>query len=163
MPYQFARLGRVEGLPEDLSTRPRSLPALLDGLVGLVVPELHRRLDAAGFGDQRPAHNSVFAHVPPEGIRLTELADRARISKQAMAELVDDLVVKGYLRKEPDPTDGRAKLILFAERAHEAIPVALDTFDEIEREWAAILGGDRMAELRASLEELLDTLGDEGE
>lgn len=144
---------------DDPPPERRPLPALLDGVVGLIIPELHRRLDAAGFGDQRPAHNSVFAHVPPEGIRLTGLAERARISKQAMAELVDDLVEKGYLVKEPDPSDGRAKLIKFTDRAHQAIPLALDTFNAIELEWARTLGGDRMAELRASLEELLDTYG----
>lgn len=146
----------------DIASRRRPLPGLLDALVGLIVPELHRRLDEAGFGDQRPAHNAVFAHVPPEGIRLTELADRARISKQAMAELVDDLVAKDYLVKEPDPSDGRAKLIKFTDRAYHAIPLALETFDAIEAEWAAALGGDRMAALRGCLEELLETFGDEG-
>jgi DNA-binding MarR family transcriptional regulator len=145
-----------------LASQRRPLPALLDGVVGLIVPELHRRLDEAGFGDQRPAHNSVFAHVPPEGIRLTELAQRARVSKQAMAELVDDLVGKGYLVKEPDPTDGRAKLINFTGRAYQAIPVALDTFDAIEDEWARTLGGDRIATLRATLEDLLDAYGQNG-
>lgn len=144
---------------DHLDERRRPLPGLLDAVVGLIVPELHRRLAEAGFGDQRPAHNSVFGNVPPEGIRLTDLAAKARISKQAMAELVDDLVDKGYLVKVPDPSDGRAKLITFTDRAHRAIPLALDTFDAIEREWAEAFGADRIAELRATLEDLLDAFG----
>lgn len=53
----------------------------------------------AGFDDVRRAHNAVFVNVPAEGRRLTDLADDADMSKQAMGELVDDLVDEGF---EPD-------------------------------------------------------------
>ena len=73
-----------------------------------------------------------------------------------MAELVDDLIEKGYLTKEPDPTDGRAKLIMFTERAYRAIPLALDRFEEIELTWARTLGDGSVTDLRATLEDILD-------
>lgn len=62
----------------------------------------------AGFDDVRRAHDVVFVHLPAEGRRLTELADAGEMSKQAMGELVDDLVAKAYLERVPDPTHGRA-------------------------------------------------------
>src|SRR5687767_11082270 len=70
----------------------------------------------AGYDDLRVAHNAVAAYLPAEGMRLTQLAQAAGISKQAMAELVSDLVAKGYAKQVPDPTDGRAKIIIWDER-----------------------------------------------
>ena len=54
-------------------------------------------LAAADFGDVRPAHFTVFQHMPPEGIRLTVLADAALMTKQSMGYLVDDLEALGYV------------------------------------------------------------------
>src|SRR3954454_14305021 len=65
----------------------------------------------------RPAHATVFFNLEAEGIRLTRLAEKARMSPQAMCELVDDLERLGYVRRAPDPSDRRAKLIQFTERS----------------------------------------------
>src|SRR5688500_13722330 len=85
----------------------RGGPIPLIGLLSAVGGWMERRhielLAEAGFDDIRRAHNAVFMHVPAEGIRLTDLAAAAGISKQAMAELVDDVIAKGYLRRVPDP------------------------------------------------------------
>src|SRR5262245_1013634 len=83
--------------------------------------DLQKRLADAGFADQRPAHQQVFAHVPPEGIRLTGLAERARMTKQAMAELVADLERLGYLERRPDPVDRRAKRIGLTAEGRDAV------------------------------------------
>jgi len=66
---------------------------------------------AAGYR-QRPAHSGVFAHIDLDGTRLTDLANRANMTPQAMGELVDDLERLGYVRRVPDPGDRRAKLIV---------------------------------------------------
>ncbi len=117
--------------------------------------ELMRRLAAAGFTDTRMAHNAVFPHVPPEGIRLVDLAARAGMTKQAMSELVDDLERLGYLRRRPDPDDGRAKLIGFTKRGWASVEVALQSFAEIEAELAEDIGPGRMRQLRRTLLDLV--------
>lgn len=117
--------------------------------------ELRERLRAAGFDDGRPAHDAVFANVPPEGIRLTDLADRAGMSKQAMSELVVDLERMGYVSRRSDPVDGRARLISFTDRGWAAVGTALDAFGAIETELAGQVGARRLRELRRTLLEVI--------
>ena len=134
--------------------------AATDGppLVALLAVALHgaehRHLELmaeAGFDDVRRAHNAVLANLPADGARLTELAEAAGITKQAMAELVDDLVAKGYVAKVADPTDGRAKRIVWAERGEAAHRATLAAFATIDAEVAAVVGADGVARLRRLL------------
>lgn len=142
---------------EGMLRRPGGPP-----FVGLLRPLLdwveERHLELmydAGFDDVRRAHNSVFVHLPAEGRRLTELADAAEMSKQAMGELVDDLVDKRYLRRTPDPTDGRAKLIVWADRGEDAHEATMQVFASIEQELSEAVGEERFADLRSVLLELV--------
>jgi DNA-binding MarR family transcriptional regulator len=123
--------------------------------MGVISERLFATLASAGYDDQRPAHNAVFANVPAEGIRLTELAQRAGMSKQAMAELVSDLETLGYLQRRSDPNDGRAKLIEFTERGWAAVAVALDAFKQIERDFARRVGRQEMRNLRGTIARLV--------
>ncbi len=140
-----------------LQRRPEGPP-----LIGLLTPlvawweDRHLELMAgAGFDDVRRAHNAVFVNLPAEGRRLTDLADAAGMTKQAMGELVDDLVAKGYFRKEPDPTDGRAKLLVWDERGLAAHEATMAAFATIEDEVAAIVGDEDLAVVRRTLSALV--------
>ena len=68
-------------------------------------------LASHGFADLRTAHSAVFRHLDPDGTRLTTLAERAGMTKQSMAYLVDALTESGYLTTAADPHDGRAVLV----------------------------------------------------
>jgi DNA-binding MarR family transcriptional regulator len=114
--------------------------------------ELHRRVDAAGYADIRPGHGCVFGTIDPEGSRLTDLAERARMTKQSVGEATSDLEALGYLERVPDPEDGRAKIIRLTEKGREAQAVGRRLIDEVEREWAERYGEDRVAALREALE-----------
>lgn len=140
-----------------MAERPPPLPRLLGLAAARLDSEMLEAQHAAGHRDIRPAHSAVFAHVPPEGIRLSELAGRAGMTKQAMAELVVDLEGLGYLRRRPDPDDGRAKLIEFTDLGWASVRLALDTFDALETALATQLGVRRMSSLRRTLEDLLAT------
>ena len=96
------------------------LPPLLDNAKEAGFEELHRRLAERGFADIRHAHGCVFRWVEPDGTRLTELAELAGHSKQAVGEFVCDLEAMGYVERVPDPLDGRAKIIRLTERGAEA-------------------------------------------
>jgi DNA-binding MarR family transcriptional regulator len=108
-------------------------------------------LAEAGFDDFTPAQARVLQRVGPNGTRLTDLAEQAQVTKQTAGFLVDQLEKAGYVRRMPDPTDKRARLVCLAERALAAQPVAGGVIAEIEKEWEAHLGKRRMTQLRQAL------------
>jgi DNA-binding MarR family transcriptional regulator len=120
----------------------------------LVADELARR----GFEDLRPALLAVGQHVGANGSRLTELAERAWLSKATVVYAVDELERLGYVTRRPDPTDGRAKLVMPTARAHAAERVARETIAQIRNAWAALLGEREMAALEAGLRRMRATL-----
>jgi DNA-binding MarR family transcriptional regulator len=111
-------------------------------------------LSEAGFEDIRPAHTAVFQHIEADGSRLTDLAERAQITKQSMGYLVDYLEQRGYLERRPDPTDRRVALICLTDRGWDQIRAALSIINAIERDWARRIGKRRVEQLRDVLTEL---------
>lgn len=134
-------------------TAPR-LPELLAGAKELMLGEMRERLAAAGFGEIRATHGCVFRFVPAEGMRLTDLAAQAEITKQTCSEIVNELEGLGYVERLPDPDDRRAKIIRLTDRGAQAQAEARRLFAEIEAEWAERLGAERMVMLRDLLEEI---------
>lgn len=113
-------------------------------------------LAAAGFADFTPAQARVFQRIAPGGSRLTDLAEQAQITKQSAGFLVDQLAKAGYVERVPDPTDARARLVRIAPRGARAVPLAAAVVAEVEAEWAAHLGADRVARLHEILTDLRD-------
>jgi DNA-binding MarR family transcriptional regulator len=114
--------------------------------------ELGRRIAQTPYSDIRPGHGCVFGNIDPEGSRLTDLAERARMTKQSVGEVTTDLEQRGYVERVPDPNDGRAKIIRLTERGRAAHALGRELIDEIEQEWAAQFGAERIAALREALE-----------
>lgn len=102
----------------------------------------------------RPAHMSLFPHIDLAGTRLTVLAERLHVSKQAVAPLVDDLVTWGALEKVPDPADGRARLIRFVTEGPYSLFAGLQALADYEAELAERMGPEAMAALRQGLRAL---------
>ena len=125
---------------------------LLDAAFSEYDAEVVRRLATTDYSDIRPAHGCVFGNVDPDGTRLTDLADRAHMTKQSVGEVVNDLQQRGYVERVPDPSDGRAKIIRLTARGHEAQALGWKLINDIEREWAARFGTEGIAALRETLE-----------
>jgi len=130
------------------------LVTLMEAAYAAVVAQVHRRLDAAGFADIRPAHGKVFETIGPDGNRITDMAERAQITKAAMVELVDHLQRSGYLDRAPDPVDGRAKIVRLTPRGWDAVRVATEAIAESEQRWTAHVGERTMRSLRRALSDL---------
>jgi DNA-binding MarR family transcriptional regulator len=110
------------------------------------------RLAERGHGAVRPAHGAVFQYLDDTGTTVSRLAERAQMTKQAMAELVRHLEAHGYLVRVPDPADGRAKLVLPTARGREVIAIAQELVPELEARIEQALGADRLRQLRSDLE-----------
>jgi DNA-binding MarR family transcriptional regulator len=134
---------------------PRPLPALMMEVKTAAVRKLFERLRDEGFSNVREGHGCVFGFIDTEnGSRLTELAERAGLTKQAVGEAVAELESLGYAERIPDPTDRRAKIIKLTPQGLDACLTGRRLFAEIEREWAEQLGEDLVASLREASERI---------
>lgn len=78
-----------------------------------------------GLGHVRPSYGSLLLPLWEEdGLRMGELARRARLSKQTLTTMVRLMERDGFVRREPDPEDGRASLVWLTPRAKRLKPVA---------------------------------------
>ena len=145
---------------EELEARKRgSLGQVLMKAARLLNEQAIARVRARTGQDIRPAHTSVFPHIDLEGTRLTEIARRMGMSKQAVGQLVGELEEMGALERVPDPSDGRAKLVRFAQRdGRPALFDGLQVLAEFEADLRERLGEARIEALREHLGELLDVL-----
>lgn len=116
------------------------------------------RVRAAGAPNVGVAHTRLLPFIDFVGVRPTELARRAGISKQAVGQLVDDLVQAGVVARERDPDDRRATRVRFTERGREALLHGLSLLAALEDELAAEVGRDRIDRLRVDLAALVEVL-----
>jgi DNA-binding MarR family transcriptional regulator len=131
------------------------IPGLLQLTFDVFERELFPRVHAAGFGDLRPGHGCVFGTITPEGARLTDLAERAGLTKQAVGEVVSELEQAGYVERVPDPSDGRAKIIKLTDHGEQAWKLGRSIIDEIRGRWEERYGKERVANMVDLLDEIV--------
>ena len=117
------------------------------------------RLAEQGHSAVRSAHSAVFQYLDDTGTTVSLLAERARMTKQAMAELVHHLEAHGYVRRVPDPRDRRAKLVLLTDRGREVLAIARGLVPELEERVGAVVGVKRLAALKEDLDAIRRGVG----
>lgn len=138
------------------SKPPVNIPlhGLLEYAFDAVIEEFLDELQETEFSDIRLVHGCVFRYMKDRGLRLTEIAERGNMTKQSAGEVVDDLVGLGYVERLPDPDDRRAKIVRLTERGEAAQSYGFQLLAEIEKRWGERFGAERIAGLRATLEEI---------
>ncbi|MDP9328147.1 MAG: MarR family winged helix-turn-helix transcriptional regulator [Actinomycetota bacterium] len=122
--------------------------------------ELVALLSERGYPDIRAGHAAVFLHIDRRaGTRLTELARRARMTKQGMMLVVDDLEGRGYVRRVPDSEDGRAKVVKLTAHGRRCAAESRRAAQALETQTRRLLGDRRYDTLREALEEVAATRG----
>jgi DNA-binding MarR family transcriptional regulator len=129
---------------------------LLVHLTRLFQTELFARLLDAGIEGARVPHTHVTAYIKAEGSRLTDLATQARMTRPAMAELVDDLQRLGIVERRPDPSDGRAKLICLTDQGWAAMRTGHQIIAGLEADYARLIGDQSFEAMCHSMQALLD-------
>ncbi|WBB59656.1 MarR family transcriptional regulator [Streptomyces sp. WMMC500] len=128
---------------------------ILAGRVLLSVQrEVVETLAAQGHERIRPKHGAVLAYLDAEGSRATELAQRSGQHKQVIGTLVDELIDLGYVRREPDPDDRRAKLIVPTELGLDQMNRSDELLALIERRLAAVVGEQAYADFKHTFQEI---------
>lgn len=111
-------------------------------------------LKDGGHPDFRPKYGAVLANIDADGTRLSTLADRAAMSRPSMVELIDELESKGYVRREPDPDDRRAKLIVPTKTGMDTISIAAEVINDLEQHFRELLGEQQYQVVRRALGQL---------
>jgi DNA-binding MarR family transcriptional regulator len=121
--------------------------------------EVQRRIAADGLEDLRMADGVVFQHLVPGPLAIGELAARLGVSQQAASKSVADLERRGYVLRDADPADGRARHAVLTERGEAAIAAGRRHRAAIQAELAARLGAERVEGARRALVDVLEALG----
>ena len=146
-----------ESLAEDQN--PQSAGYLLVTCARLLNEEALARTRArTGAPRLRASHAALLPHLDQEGTRLTELAVRMGVTKQAVGQLVEEMEAMGVLTRTTDSEDGRAKRVRWSAKGRRASLQGQGALGEIEQELTAALGNKPMQTLQGLLGDLLPVL-----
>ena len=116
---------------------------------------LYAHFSERGYGEVRPAYGSILLPLFEEdGLRMGELARRARLAKQTMTTMVRLLERDGLVTRRPDPADGRAMRVHLTERSRAFQPVAVDVLKALDDLVTRSFGVRRAEQLAIDLEEV---------
>lgn len=107
----------------------------------------------------RRSHSSLFSNLGFGAVRLTELAERAGITQQAMGKLVKEMERVGYVKRHIDETDKRAKIIELTERGEQLVNDSMEIVDEITTEYIQSIGLNDFEALDILLNSAVKKLG----
>src|ERR1700757_3544950 len=134
-----------------------SVPALVNLVAASGAPRLRAAFAAAGLDGIRPAQAVALVPLAAGGLHASDLADRLRVSRQAVAQAIAPLERHGYVSRVPDPADARARIIELTPRGRQALRVMRSNALDLEKRWETLLGRQRLGELRETLEVLLSS------
>ena len=126
-------------------------------LLTLALGRLQRDMladSAAVLPGLRVSHLRLLELIPPDGTRITDLAELAGMTKQGLGQHVDHLQTHGYVESARLPADGRVRLVRRTARGDEAVAFTDAALARVESSWRQQLGADRYAVLREALAEL---------
>lgn len=137
------------------------LGALLRTCYDALMKEFEPSLAEAGYADVRLSHTPVLQPLSlrQEGMRASELAARASMTKPSIGYLIEYLEQHGYVERVPDPADGRAQLVRLTPRGWEMSQTGRRIVRQAEARWADLIGEQAVEELRQRLQELVKALG----
>lgn len=123
-----------------------------------ILEQVYAEVIAAGYEDLGRFHVGMFRWPTADGVRPSELADRLQITKQSVNTLLGDMEERGYLKRVPDPIDGRARIVRLTAKGRKLETVTYNAAESAQRQIAELLGPRRFSQFRASLEELVAKL-----
>lgn len=135
-----------------------NLPRLLREFSRDFERRIWEQLADRGYPDIRPSHSQVFANLGMGSVRVTELAERAQVTQQAMGKMLKELERLGYIARDIDAGDKRAREIRLTDRGVRLAQDCLEVVDEIRRDYDKRVGVRELAELEERLREAIRKL-----
>jgi DNA-binding MarR family transcriptional regulator len=117
-----------------------------------------RGLAARGYPDIRPSHSTVFANLGLGAVRVTVLAERAQVTQQAMGKMLKELERMGYVVRDVDSIDRRAREIRLTGKGIAMSSAALEIVEEVRSYYAGKIGESELDQLEQSLRRAVQKL-----
>jgi DNA-binding MarR family transcriptional regulator len=134
--------------------------ALLVVILTRVVDDaVEEKLIKAGFDDLTRSLGVVFEMLDDAGSRVSDMARRARMTKQGMGQLVAAVEALGYVTRAPDPADKRAQLVKLTRRGHRASAAGRVGLEELEAKWHEVLGPAQYERVTRALRDAVRATG----
>ncbi len=102
-------------------------------------------LRACGYSELRSTHTTLLSNIDLAGSSVTEAAERAGITKQAMGRLASELEETGYIEIETDPKDARVRVLKLTAKGKKLMLASLEVMAELEHRYAGMIGDKRLA------------------
>jgi DNA-binding MarR family transcriptional regulator len=116
-----------------------------------------RAMHERGFAGIRLVHVALIRNVDENGTRITDIARRAGMTKQATGQLVAEFVELGYIRLVADPDDGRAKIARYTAKGKRLLVAIVASIEQTEDAVSATIGAAKLEALKATLGRMLST------
>ena len=135
-----------------------NLPRLLREFSRDYERRIFRQLAGLGHPDIRPAHSQVFANLGVGAVRVSELAERAQITQQAMGKMLKELEQMGYITRAVDESDKRAREIRLTELGIKLATDSLAAMDQARSYYEDKIGVKSLQALEDQLRTAVDDL-----
>jgi DNA-binding MarR family transcriptional regulator len=135
---------------------PVPLARLLAMAYRHLIDGLHARLVERGYTDVRPAYGYVLLAVRQSPTTGADIALLLGVTKQAASKLIDTMEAGGYVERQPHDEDARAKSIAITARGRRFLATVESIYEELEEQWAAVVGRKRLESLRGDLRAVLE-------
>ena len=136
--------------------REAPLSALLYATRGTYTGAVRRAQAKLGYKDVPGSGEFILSAMEWSGASVESIIRRLGVSKQAVSQAVDALVVRGYLERARDPADRRRVKLSLTDRGHAAGRAARRAIEQVDRELLARVGREGIAGARATLLALLE-------
>ena len=139
-----------------------TLPALLRGARRAYAAATQRALAEAGFDDMPRDGSYVVSGIARTGAPLGDIITALAVSKQAAGQLVDTLVVRGYLARAIDPDDRRRLTVSLTARGQAAALAIRSAVEHVDAALVARVGPEFVLHTRATLAALMQAGAEAG-
>lgn len=139
----------------------KPLIAIVDRATRLLANDMLRAAHERGHVQLRPGHSPVFATLPADGARASDMALRAGITKQSMGEAIRDMVDLGLVEMTRDPDDRRAKLVTWTEAGRQVAQDGKRHMYALEQVWKDKFGEENYEIAREVLEGIVEMMAPE--
>jgi DNA-binding MarR family transcriptional regulator len=136
--------------------RRRNLRQLLLKASRIVNRHVVEELQARGHSGLRSTHTTLLSNIDLAGSSVTEAAELAGITKQAMGRLAAELEEAGFVRVKSDAQDGRVKVLQLTDEGHRLMMDSLDAMADLERRYARAMGKARLIDLQRGLRSFIE-------